>query len=213
MTEAAELDLDECLADAQAKVEHYGARRNELKEEIASLDAQERELARGITMGMVEGFEVEAVKTQRREVREQLEDATRAFVELDGLEAGAAEDVSAFRQEMAAGRYVVARGAEAEATAKLERALMRLVPLLEGMHEAGKESYSLGLEAGLETSRHLQRRNFTTEGHLGTVLGTTYPSFMPRSRLRVEALGERLAELLPAIGTNGEGETGGNDEV
>ena len=201
------LDLDAYLADALAKEEHYRARREELKEEIASLDAQERELARGVTAGLVHGFATEKVRGKRRAIREELDESTRALVELDALEAGAVEDVSALEKEIAGGAYWTAREAEAVAVGALEKALVRLAPLLEGVHSAGQASYSRGLEAGLETSRHRQRRGFIVENFLGTVLGAAYPTFLPQNRLRVSRLAERLAELLPAIGTDdGRGE-------
>jgi hypothetical protein len=82
---------------------------------------------------------------------------------------------------------------------KLARALKRLVPLLGAVHGAGQRSYTLGLEAGLETSRYYQRRRIAIEAHLGTVLGGVYPALAPPNRERVDDLVERLNAMLPAV--------------
>ena len=191
--------------EARGLLEQRQRRKAEIREEIHRLDAELIELNRGAAIFLVDGEVGEsipvALATRRQSIREELTDLHAALGQMDSLISGAEEDLRGVVLEEARGLYLEAREFEAEAVAKLEKALLRLVPLLEGVHSAGRASYSLGLEAALETSRHFQRRNFIVENFLGTKLGSVYGAFMPHNRLQVGKLSSRLNELLPILGT------------
>ena len=63
---------------------------------------------------------------------------------------------------------------------------------VENYRACSRESYGLGLDAGLETSRLYQRRGDTVENFILTVLGGTYPAFSIQNRLKTRSFVDHL---------------------
>ena len=129
-----------------------------------------------------------------------LQDMHAAIPEVEHLISAAEGALKSARADVARDLYAEAREDERKAAERVEQAIEPLVAALADLQAAGRQTYQLGLDAGLESAQQYKRRLSVREGFLMTKLGEAVPSLRPRNAHRVEDLAARLETALPPLG-------------